>query len=392
MTLVDTDPDLYTVTDEDGNYVFCGYYGDYYCMYADKDELEINDDAVTAYDASLALQYWVGIPWVDLEHCPFYCDMAGPLYPQLIAGDVTGDGSVGHYDASRILTGSVHKITEFAAGDWIFYVRDDFYCDRYCYDPLVSHMFAQDWMGIMIGDISGNYDPTKGNDIGEVEVTVGSARARAGQELSIPISVDEVGGLTAVDVWMSYDPSVIEVLDVELGDVTGSFDMLAYHAEDGHLKIGMAAAQAVGGSGSVAILKLAVVEGATSGASDLGLPKVLLNEVGGICHPGTIVVLGVTPADGLRQFALRQNHPNPFNPKTAIAFSLPAQSEVSLTVYDVTGRVVRSLASGEVFEAGDHSITWSGKNDRGEEVSSGIYFYRLTAGDQQQTKRMLLVK
>ncbi len=91
------------------------------------------------------------------------------------------------------------------------------------------------------------------------------------------------------------------------------------------------------------------------------------------------------------RYELCQNFPNPFNPSTVISFQLPVSSEVHLVIYNSTGQFVRQLASG-VFAGGSHSIVWDGKNDRGQQVAGGSYFYKLTAGDFQSTQRMIFLK
>jgi hypothetical protein len=88
---------------------------------------------------------------------------------------------------------------------------------------------------------------------------------------------------------------------------------------------------------------------------------------------------------------LDQNSPNPFNPTTAIRFSLSERQNVTLVVYDVNGRRVRALVSG-VRNAGSHTVTWDGRDNAGSTVSSGVYFYRLDAGKFSDTKKMVLLK
>ncbi|MCP4723999.1 MAG: T9SS type A sorting domain-containing protein [bacterium] len=90
-------------------------------------------------------------------------------------------------------------------------------------------------------------------------------------------------------------------------------------------------------------------------------------------------------------FVLKQNYPNPFNPSTTIRFDLPTYSHVNLVIYNVSGEVVRTLAN-ENFGFGNHRIVWDGRDDLGRQVSSGIYFYRLTAGRFTAVKKMLLIK
>ena len=86
------------------------------------------------------------------------------------------------------------------------------------------------------------------------------------------------------------------------------------------------------------------------------------------------------------EYTLSQNYPNPFNPSTTINFTLAETASVELTVFDLMGRKVATLAQG-LTEAGDHSIEFNAEN-----LSSGIYIYTLNAGDVQMSRRMVLVK
>ena len=86
------------------------------------------------------------------------------------------------------------------------------------------------------------------------------------------------------------------------------------------------------------------------------------------------------------EFSLSQNYPNPFNPSTKISFAIPVDSKVSLKVYDITGKLVSVLAEGSM-QAGLHTVTFNSGN-----LSSGVYFYTLTAGDFSKTMKMILTK
>jgi hypothetical protein len=88
---------------------------------------------------------------------------------------------------------------------------------------------------------------------------------------------------------------------------------------------------------------------------------------------------------------LEPSYPNPFNPETRIAFLLPHPALVSLRVYAVSGRVVRTLADG-LREAGPHQLLWDGRDDRGRPAPSGTYFLRLAADGSIQTRKLQLVK
>ncbi|MCD6162870.1 MAG: S8 family serine peptidase [candidate division Zixibacteria bacterium] len=91
------------------------------------------------------------------------------------------------------------------------------------------------------------------------------------------------------------------------------------------------------------------------------------------------------------KFSLNQNYPNPFNAHTIISFNLDISSKISLDIYDILGRQVKSLAS-DFQKAGKHSIVWDGRNDNNSKVSSGVYFYRLKAGEKLAVKRMVYLR
>ena len=91
------------------------------------------------------------------------------------------------------------------------------------------------------------------------------------------------------------------------------------------------------------------------------------------------------------RFALHQNYPNPFNPVTTLRYDLPERSDVVVMVYDILGRGVRTLVRG-VEEPGFRSVTWDGTNDLGEQVSAGVYLYRLQVVDFIQSRKMILLR
>jgi len=102
-----------------------------------------------------------------------------------------------------------------------------------------------------------------------------------------------------------------------------------------------------------------------------------------------------TDADDIPQvpdaFALYQNAPNPFNPTTTIRFDLPHAGHVRLTVYNIKGELVATLADGHMAE-GQKEVIWTAKDDRGRSVTSGVYFYRIAAGDYIETRKMVLLR
>ncbi len=123
----------------------------------------------------------------------------------------------------------------------------------------------------------------------------------------------------------------------------------------------------------------------------------VLDAVGNLAQAESaadFAVGGASAVDGdlpTRALALAQPTPNPFNPRTKIAFTLAQPGEATLRVYDVDGRLVRTLVSGWQ-PAGERTVVWDGLDDRGGRAASGLYFCHLRAGDQQLVRKMTLLK
>ncbi len=119
----------------------------------------------------------------------------------------------------------------------------------------------------------------------------------------------------------------------------------------------------------------------SSNSGDFFLARFLPSDVTGVGLPDTPPAARVLGA-----------YPNPFNPRTDIAFELGEPGMVSLTIYDLSGRHVRTLARNKNFGAGSHSIPWIGDSDTGRWLASGVYFYRFEAAGLQRTGRLAMVK
>ena len=89
---------------------------------------------------------------------------------------------------------------------------------------------------------------------------------------------------------------------------------------------------------------------------------------------------------------LRQNYPNPFNPETTISYDLSTELIVTLTVYDLSGQVVRTLVDDQAMSAGQYQSIWDGRDESGVKVASGVYFYQLRAGEFIAKKKMTLLQ
>ncbi|NNE10436.1 MAG: T9SS type A sorting domain-containing protein, partial [Gemmatimonadetes bacterium] len=114
------------------------------------------------------------------------------------------------------------------------------------------------------------------------------------------------------------------------------------------------------------------------------------NEIAALHEVGitTVVEGGGAPPRFVR---LEPNAPNPFNPVTRIEYALPRSARVDLSIYDLGGRLVRTLVRSEQA-GGRYSVSWRGKNESGRDVASGVYFYRLDVNGEASVRKMMLVR
>lgn len=91
-------------------------------------------------------------------------------------------------------------------------------------------------------------------------------------------------------------------------------------------------------------------------------------------------------------YELKQNYPNPFNPSTNIRFVVPKNVSVTLKVYDISGKEISTLINNEKYQAGSYSVEWDGKDFKGNCIPSGIYFYKISTPDYENSRKMILIK
>ncbi|MGI0014042.1 MAG: FlgD immunoglobulin-like domain containing protein, partial [Nitrososphaera sp.] len=148
----------------------------------------------------------------------------------------------------------------------------------------------------------------------------------------------------------------------------------------------------VGAKDSSTVLDLAFSAMATGSPAFTNLLPILT------VTDGTITVADPTsvreraaPPQGFR---LEQNFPNPFNPETTIPFTVPAawKAPITLRIYDLHGRLVKTLLEGKIMPSGVHHAVWDGKDSSGEPATSGLYFYQLTSGKLVATRKMVLAR
>ncbi|MBI5266908.1 MAG: T9SS type A sorting domain-containing protein [candidate division Zixibacteria bacterium] len=240
----------------------------------------------------------------------------------------------------------------------------------------------------------------------------------AEKTVTVPLEIANQDGLTAVDMVLRYSEGVTLKEVTFAGTRVEYFDLKLSHIDAAKREvivglINQATAtrkpELSAGEGPIANLVFAVdnpsvtsitLEAITTKSPDHSLTFVYRESANGVTtfrkeQPefGQVsLALGAGSGSSLpKEYALEQNYPNPFNPTTNIAFALPTAGRVEVAVFNVLGQQVNSLVS-EDLPAGNHTIVWDGRNSQGESVASGIYFYRIVAGDFSQTKKMMMLK
>jgi hypothetical protein len=279
-------------------------------------------------------------------------------------GDVNLSGSVTAADATPIL--------EYVVGLTTLTAEQLYYADVNK-DGVVG---ALDAAWVLYAALHNGTFPTAKAIAAKGDVEFGSFTSE-NDVLALPISLAKTSGVLSVYTEINLGSNV------EFKSVTSRLPegwIVSSKFENGVLKVAMAGTDALS-DGNYAVVNLALAnkeEVVTVNASTK------LNDE----SSSTMVAkLREIPAE----FALSQNYPNPFNPTTSIKYQIAQNANVKLVVYNMLGQVVKTLVNQEQ-EAGYYTIRWNGTNDFGGKVSSGIYIYRIIAGDFISTVKMNLLK
>ena len=282
---------------------------------------------VTAYDAAKILQHTVGLLTLTGEDS--------------VAAEVSGNDTISAYDASLVLQYVVGKIARFP-------VEEGQQAKVACSPRTV-------WMG-------------------EME-TLPDGR------MCLPILIDEMDGVVAGELTLSFSGDAGDVT-VSTSALTSGY-LLASNVRDGCIRASFAGAESSTGPGPV--LEVVFDNSDAELLGSLRLDRVSLNE-------GRIPVRieGVKPETSTA-YRLGPNYPNPFNPETTIAYDVAKTGTVRLSVYALTGQLVRTLVDGEC-SAGSYSVVWDGRDEAGRDVASGVYLCRMVAGEYSASRKLVLVR
>lgn len=360
-------------TDEGGGYHFGNLVGG--LGYAVRPSKEGDrHDAVTAFDASMVTRSIVGLETLAED--------------QRIAADVTGNGTISALDASQILRFVVGIVFDFGIGrDWTFRP------ERIDFPVLDADYTDQDFKGILFGDVSGNWGELgglKGVPQQPDRIKVSHVKGTPGEILRVPVVLVNPENVLAADFDLTYDPDFITALYAITTDLTSEF-LLEFKVTEGRMRIAMAGTKPIDKGGECIEIAVQVSPRAQPGDACPFELKARLNETHLPSLTGRVTASAAPP----REYALSQNYPNPFNPTTSIQYAVAGDEaktqHVTLKIFNALGQKIRTLVD-EGREAGYYTVIWDGRDVYGNEIASGLYFYRLEVGAYCATKRMILMK
>jgi hypothetical protein len=199
--------------------------------------------------------------------------------------------------------------------------------------------------------------------------------------------------VAGVQFELSWDQEKLELGDILQTARTNKLGLYHNNAPDGELRVGVVdiSGREDISSGSGPLLQLTM----TSSLGVLDLSSLELKEAILVDAAGQKLDVNIVDKPGEpnlpKEFSLSQNYSNPFNPHTVIEYTLPRDCQVRITIYNILGQKVKTLVQ-EHQQAGYKRVAWDGRNIRGEELSSGIYFYRIEVEEFVQTRKTLLLK
>ena len=223
-------------------------------------------------------------------------------------------------------------------------------------------------------------------------IDAGTEVPRIGEEMALAVSLEDYVELQGYGLTVNYDEALLEFVGAQVDNNILGEDVLArpqvIPGADGQVSIG-----AFGDAVSEGDLGLNLIFRSKAEIEDsyIEITDAALRDGGyGVNAVPTPVSVRIQTRPEV--YALADNYPNPFNPETTLKYQLPEAADVILEIYNMLGQVVRTLVN-EHRNAGRYTVQWDATNDKGDALSSGIYFYRIQAGSEfQGVKKMLLVK
>ena len=375
---------LNSYTNSDGEYQFNSVLPGSYIMYADKfDQL----GGLSSMDASRIARYGIGL--IDLNS------------HQIVAADVTQNSYVSPTDASRVARYGIGLIDSLNVSnkDWVF-VSDSVnstnwppieYNSTKIYDSLSYNLYNQDFTGIRLGDVTGNWSkskPANNKHPKNISASIPDTTTST-SSVMIPINVENLTNMEGTDLTISFEEGIVQLNEVTLdGSMLEDEDYeLQFIDNQNETTIWIySTGDLYSGNGVIAFMNFEVT-GVIGDSTDINFSQFMVNEIDYLDNTenGSLNVVCENIDEDNTNFnnQLLSNTPNPFFHSTNIEFSLKKRNEVKVQVYNIKGQLVETILVGEK-EEGKHTILWNACN-----IGNGIYFYRMETDGFVDVKKMI---
>lgn len=300
--------------------------------------------------------------------------------PVAIKGDVNGDGQINSADAILALRISAGMMETTEDQEWAADMNSD------------GAVRSNDAI-LILRKATGLSAP--GADIvasanRNVSISLPEAHGISGETITVPVTVDTIQLLSGGDISISYDQKVLRLVDISSD--TGAI-LLSSVQQSGTVRIAFAAYDSMR-SKTIARIQFHII---ADEASPLVFDRVNLYGPDALSlttryTDGSFGSWAMKP----KFSALAQNFPNPFNPETWIPYQLSEDNIVTIRIFNTSGALIRELDLGHkpagFYVSRDRAAYWDGRNECGEKVASGIYFYSIHAGDLAAVKKMVVLE
>jgi|GEM_PF-4617436 len=379
------------MTSSDGYYHFDLLMAHNYAITPSREDHPLN--GISTYDVVLLGQHLLELNLLDSPY-------------KLIAADVNGSGDVSLLDLIELRRIILRIDDEFSTGKSWTFVEADYvfpqpdnpfattYPTNYNINSLTTGEIA-DFIGIKLGDLNGSASPvllqtgdTRSSD-GQLSIRLEDRKLKAGQTYQLAFNARDFKDIAGFQFTLDFATDYLEVLDYKSSELSQmSADNFGFtKANDGKVTVSWNETTPVNMADDATLFQLSV-----TALKDIQLSEALTinssitaNEVYQANLRKEVKLDFGQKISERKEFALLQNQPNPFAQETLIGFQLPEATEASLTIYDVSGRVIYSQT--KAYDAGAHQVMMN-KSDLG---ATGILYYQLSTPEFTDTKRMIVL-
>ncbi len=331
---------------------------------------------------------------------------------KIIAADVNSSNTVTTQDILQMRTVILQISATFPDGKLWAFTPDDYvfanpqepfpFPSSRSYGSLSTDLAGQDFIGIKLGDVNGDWDPNtpKQGAIGNVQMAIDEYQAMPGDEIIVPVRAKDFKNVIGYQFTLSWNAEVLEFLSVTNHAIEGHYGTMK--TSEGFLTTSWSDAltKNITLRDNEVVFELRFkVRGETGRFSPIKIGSEMTRSE---AYNGNLDLLNVVPANGMVKVGATEIYnlkstiynlkvlPNPFTNNAQITFDLAQDEAVTLSIYDIFGKQVK-LLKGD-FKSGKHQLEWAGDDDAGNLLSSGLYHVRMTAGDETEAVKVELMR